>query len=43
MKVEVNKVKIVVMVPIDYLEIVRDAMCQEGAEQQEIIAIALVI
>lgn len=33
MKVEVNKVKIVVMVPIDYLEIVRDAMCQEGAEQ----------
>lgn len=31
MKIEVNKVKIVVMVPIDYLEIVRDAMCQEGA------------
>ncbi len=31
MKIEVNKVKIVVMVPQDYLEIVRDTMCNVGA------------
>lgn len=31
MKIEVSKVKIVVMVPQDYLEIVRDTMCKAGA------------